>query len=377
MSAIGAALLTLASVGALAAGPSPIILPKPSIPLNFSHSSHAGKLGMKCLACHGGAMKSIDSADSLLPRMELCVTCHNVKAPNPEKAFPKASCETCHPGWHKGDEGKPLPVVLAVPRLRFTHRAHALLGIICSTCHEGVERQTAPSAAGWGEHMPTMAVCVTCHNGSDAPSACSTCHLAEDDGRLITRFPEGKLSPIGRFHDDDHRDPAWSLRHGPPARDSGYCASCHTESSCLECHAGATSPREIHPGNFIVLHARDALVNTADCMGCHEGGVGCQKCHEATGMNQAAAEGKTGTPKASRQIHPRGWADLVPGPNHHAMTARTAMATCVSCHTEDECIRCHSDQTLRVNPHGSGFKGGILQSRNNASCKKCHPGGIP
>ena len=94
-------------------------------------------------------------------------------------------------------------------------------------------------------------------------------------------------------------------------------------------------------------------------------------------MNEAAAEGKTGTPKAIRQIHPPGWADLVPGPNHHAMTARNAMATCVSCHTEDECIRCHADQTLRVSPHGSGFKGGILQSRNSTSCKKCHPGGIP
>ncbi|HVO32131.1 MAG TPA: hypothetical protein VMV18_15420, partial [bacterium] len=72
-----------------------------------------------------------------------------------------------------------------------------------------------------------------------------------------------------------------------------------------------------------------------------------------------------------------GWADLVPGPNHHGRVAETSMESCVSCHTEDECIRCHADQTLRINPHPPGFKGGTLQSRNDTSCKKCHPGGIP
>lgn len=362
--------MILAALMLIAATPSPVVFPKPTIPIAFSHQGHL-KLGMKCISCHQGVLKSIDAGDDLFPKMELCVKCHRLDAPDPEKAFPKSSCQTCHPGWTKSDhpnpDDKPPEVVLPVPRLRFTHRAHGLLGIVCADCHGDMTKATAPSAGGWGEHIPTMGVCLRCHDGSSAPSACTTCHLTEEDNRILTRYPEGRLFPTGKYRDDDHRDPAWNYRHGLAARDEGYCQSCHPTKDCLECHSGAEKPRDIHPGNYVALHARDAIVDGGQCTGCHEGGVDCQKCHETTGVTQAeSADGQ-----ATRRMHPDGWASLT-GENLHAEVARTSIASCASCHTEQECISCHSDRTLRINPHGPGFSGSLLRSRNDAVCKKCH-----
>lgn len=370
------AVLSLAAT-AIAATPSPIILPKPTIPLNFSHQKHL-KMGLKCLLCHAEAVKSVDSADSLLPKEAACSRegCHNIEAANatpPKKVYPKSTCDTCHVDFVRGQDPKPDPVILPPPRLRMTHRAHALLGIVCGDCHRDMDKQTGPSKNGWGERIPTMATCIDCHNGAAAPAACTTCHLAEDDGRIITEFAdtEGKLSPIGRYRDDDHRDPNWTFRHSFPARDQAYCYSCHGTSFCLDCHAGATKPQAIHPGNYVLLHSRDALTSSDNCLGCHEGGVGCQKCHETTGVSETAALAQGAL--TTRQIHPQGWASFDGGgENHHAQSARNSINTCVTCHSEQECIRCHSTRTLRVNPHPPGFSGKALQNRNDAACKKCH-----
>jgi hypothetical protein len=371
---LAASAALFAATRALGAAPSPVVMPKPVIPIEFSHGAHL-KLGMKCLSCHDATVKSIDAADDLLPKMKLCVTCHRLDAPDPAKAFPKSSCDTCHPGFTRDPEHpevKPAEVVLPAPRLRFTHRAHSLLGIVCGDCHGDMTKQTAPSRGGWGEHIPTMAKCLECHNGEAAPNACTTCHLAEDDGRLLTAYPEGRLQPTGRFRDDDHRDPAWNYRHGLAARDEEYCQSCHTPKDCLSCHDGADKPRDIHPGNYVALHARDAMVRSAECLGCHEGGVDCQKCHETTGVTQASTtDGKDPKPVTGR-IHPDGWADFGAGRNLHADIARTSIESCASCHTEEECITCHSDRTLRINPHPPGFKASLLQGRNDAVCLKCH-----
>lgn len=366
----GIAFLSLAG-RALAQTPSPVILPRPQIPLAFSHTKHL-KLGMKCLSCHGGATKSIDSADSLLPKEQICTTCHNIKAKNPAKVFPKATCDTCHPDFVQGQDREPAKVVLPPPRLRMTHRAHAILGIVCGDCHRNMEKQSGPSRNGWGERIPTMATCIDCHNGAAAPAACTTCHLAEDDGRLITRFgnDEPKLAPIGRYRDDDHRDPNWKFRHAFPARDQAYCYSCHATSDCLDCHAGAEKPSAIHPGNYVLLHSRDALTQSDQCVGCHEGGVGCQKCHETVGVSEASSVSQGAL--TTRRIHPEGWASFTLGENHHAQSARNSMNTCVTCHSEQECIRCHSTRTLRVNPHPPGFTGKNLKGRAGDMCEKCH-----
>lgn len=366
----------LLAPGVLAAPPSPVVIPPPRIPLAFSHPAHT-KLGVKCSACHPAALKSIDAGDNLLPKEAICVTCHRLDAPDPARAFPKSTCETCHPGFKGTREtrndpraAKPAPVTLPAPRLRMTHRSHTLLGIVCTDCHGNMERQTSPSRGGWSESIPSMGKCLECHNGNAAPSQCTTCHLTGDDGRIVKVWPEGNLAPSGRYRDDDHRDPAWNYRHAAAARDEAYCASCHAQNECLDCHAGVDKPQDIHPGNWILLHARDAMTRPADCFGCHEGGVGCQKCHETTGVTQSAAvEGGRAT---THKVHPRGWADFAVGPDHHANAAISSIDSCVSCHTEQECIRCHSSRTLRVNPHPPGFNGSFLRNRNDAVCRKCH-----
>lgn len=362
-------MIALLAAAILAAPPSPVVIPRPTIPLAFSHPQHM-KLGMKCTSCHADAQKSIDAADVLFPKEELCTKCHRLDAPDPAKAFPKSSCETCHPGFVKERDSEPAGVIVPPPRLRNTHRAHTKIGILCTDCHSGLDKLTKPSSGAWGSTIPTMGKCLECHNGNAAPGACTTCHLAEDDGRLVTSWPEGRLAPSGRYRDDDHRDPAWAYRHGMSARDEAYCASCHAAQDCLDCHAGAEKPRDIHPGNWILLHSQAALTRSAECLGCHEGGVGCQKCHETTGVTQAATR-EPGA-RVSRSVHPPGFGGFAVGENHHSAVARTSLDACASCHTEEECIRCHSTNTLGVNPHPKGFTGSVLEARNDKVCKKCH-----
>jgi hypothetical protein len=51
------------------------------------------------------------------------------------------------------------------------------------------------------------------------------------------------------------------------------------------------------------------------------------------------------------------------------------MGACVSCHQEQDCVRCHSagaPDSLRANPHPVGFRCGTLLRSNPRSCMKCH-----
>lgn len=339
---------------------SPIIMPRPEVPIDFSHQQHL-KLNIKCTACHRQALESRDTKDDLFPRAEVCHSgCHNIKAPNPAKAFPKASCDVCHPGFRKED-GKPAPVVPKAANLNFPHRTHTVIGILCTDCHKGLEKATRPTF----DHIPNMERCLTCHNGNDAPSQCKTCHLQKGNAQLQTRFSSGTLAPTGRFRQDDHRDPAFLFRHRVGAlNEEGYCAQCHTQTECLECHAGETKPT-FHANNYALLHSQDAYTDTGQCMSCHVASRDCETCHEQTNLTIESRVGGAG------KVHPPGWADFF-GSNSHGPMARRAAASCQSCHPEQDCIECHSARTLRINPHPPGFNPERFSIRTEAACRKCH-----
>jgi hypothetical protein len=62
----------------------------------------------------------------------------------------------------------------------------------------------------------------------------------------------------------------------------------------------------------------------------------------------------------------------------HGQAARTGMESCVSCHRQNDCVRCHSASGgWGVNPHRSGFAASRLAERNSASCRMCHLGRLP
>jgi hypothetical protein len=62
----------------------------------------------------------------------------------------------------------------------------------------------------------------------------------------------------------------------------------------------------------------------------------------------------------------------------HGQAARQSLETCVGCHTERDCLTCHSAQGgRRFNPHGPGFDGARLKRKNPEMCTACHGVSIP
>src|SRR5438309_10023683 len=49
----------------------------PKQPINFSHKLHAGRLGIDCLYCHYGAIKS---PIANIPGVSVCMGCHKIVA---------------------------------------------------------------------------------------------------------------------------------------------------------------------------------------------------------------------------------------------------------------------------------------------------------
>ena len=63
---------------------------------------------------------------------------------------------------------------------------------------------------------------------------------------------------------------------------------------------------------------------------------------------------------------------------NHGVAARQNIESCVSCHSERDCLVCHSAQGgRRFNPHGPGFDPERLRRRNPQMCAACHGRNIP
>ena len=82
--------------------------------------------------------------------------------------------------------------------------------------------------------------------------------------------------------------------------------------------------------------------------------------------------------RRDRNFHPAGWATMGIGPNLHAGEARRNIASCASCHREEDCLTCHSAQpgSLRASPHPAGWRGSArckaLDRGNRRMCLRCH-----
>jgi len=162
----------------------------------------------------------------------------------------------------------------------------------------------------------------------------------------------------------DYLKAVWSLgREGPVSTGQLDCRSCHTENSCVECHDGPGSPG-FHPLNFLASHSTEAFGRVSDCTSCHNSEAFCRECHLNLGME--------------------GRGDLV-APFHdsqtlwilsHPQAARQDLESCVTCHRQSDCLRCHSATSgLRINPHGPDFNPSGMADRNQGACILCHGSG--
>jgi hypothetical protein len=350
---------------------SPVVYPEQRLPLSFSHANHL-KRGTPCAACHPDAATSRSAVDNLIPTELQCRACHPIDRAQPEKVVagaPPARCAACHPGY---TPDVPVQrVYIAPPPLKFSHAAHAKQ--TCASCHGDLTKVDLATRA----QLPTMSSCLSCHRDGAQERRCADCHLAKLGGLLETEYPQGRLMPRHTGLGDAH-GPGFGKDHAQEARQvDATCTACHDRSTCLACHQGVTKPEEFHPGNYILSHAIEARRGTPDCSACHRAQSFCVGCHEREGIGLRGNRGFFGGDPTTA-FHPTGWSSATGGPNRHAGEARRNIATCASCHREDDCLACHSAEVgaLRASPHPRGWRGSArcrsLDRGNRRMCLKCH-----
>lgn len=351
------------------------------------------------------------------PIPENCLDCHGIEAEH--LSAPDTACATCH-----------VPLVRAV-RLtaedvgEFPEPAsHDDPGFI--TEHGDQAREGVPGGQ-------IAASCATCH----ARDFCAECHVnapevpviqaLRRDPRSLARRPELREPP-------SHHDPDFIQKHGNQARRRPQsCTSCHTQESCLACHAptpgvarampaagpgrgrGAVierrrpashgadfsenhgpvassrpqncsacharaecyschqpnpgdASRGYHPAGFLSQHPSAAYSRQADCSNCHNTRQFCTTCHVNAGF-ALGGRLRLGYHDANR--------NFLLG---HGQAARQELESCVSCHTEQECMQCHAASAVggrNFNPHGPGFDPETLRRKNSQTCTACHGAAIP
>jgi hypothetical protein len=377
--------LALLPPGADDRAPSDVVFPQQHIPIRFNHAKHLTKdVGAGCKTCHGAAYKSTSVSDRLTPTGEQCDACHNTDHSDlshvKEGDEAMGKCSFCHLGY-KAESGSSVPAV-SIPRanLVFDHKAHTDRNIGCPQCHGSIDQIELATR----DQLPRMRGCFDCHQKADsasrgeAKSACDTCHPGGGaSGTAIqTMFASGTLLPPRWLHNAEHT-PDFIERHKTVAADdSQFCANCHKEDFCTDCHDGRVRPRNIHPNDYLNMHAIEARMETQKCRSCHEEQSFCVGCHMRVGVSESSPVNA----KDSARFHPpkNVWSDLPVTPSHHSFEAERNLNACVSCHTERDCVACHGGRGIGggFDPHTSGFAGGCATQfrRNPRPCYVCHEG---
>ncbi|MDH3457277.1 MAG: hypothetical protein OER90_10595 [Gemmatimonadota bacterium] len=278
---------------------------------------------------------------------------------------------------------------------QFDHPKHLAFISDCTTCHAGVR--------GSGSVFPEPSFCATCHNGSTQPRVswtppgpsganlrfshdghppldCAQCHGSS--GVIQRAVLENCLACHGvqGEHQDANVSPCNVCHVQPPAPAThGYewreqhaveaaaspetCGACHVRSDCLDCHkpSAASGSPGYHPAGFLQRHPSSAYNRETECADCHNVAQFCQSCHVQAGLAGGAG--------GAVNYHDGQPAFL----SGHAQMARQNLESCVSCHVERDCLRCHT----RINPHGSGFNAETMREKNAQMCAVCHGSSVP
>jgi hypothetical protein len=369
--------------------PSTIIFPEQSLPITFSHTKHLSRdPDLQCTECHDKAEGSRSAVDRLVPTEDACAMCHPIDRAQPDLVIPgkpPTACKACHPGWDPaGRPNQPVArVTIPTPNMKFSHAAHKSTD--CKTCHGDLAKEGVGLATR--DQLPRMRLCLGCHDDTRGASACTTCHLSDGAGRVRTTLPDGQLQPSGRLEGDAH-DPDFRMHHEQVARSSGdYCASCHAERFCTDCHQGVAKPMDFHGGDYVLIHAVEARRGVPDCSACHRVASFCVGCHERSGVGTRVDTVGNGTPglsdfkptDPSTRFHPANYAARGGrAAQSHVRDFQRNPQQCASCHREDFCITCHNREDnqpgFRVHPDSwrNSAQCESLIKRNGRMCLRCH-----
>ncbi|HEY1693480.1 MAG TPA: cytochrome c3 family protein [Polyangiaceae bacterium] len=367
-------------------GPSDVIFPVQHVTLRFNHAKHLSKdVGATCKTCHTKAFTSGSSQDVLIPKGTTCDACHSTDHGNTNAVKPgddaMGQCGFCHLGYKPTDGNAVAELSMPRANLVFDHRKHIDHNIGCPQCHGPVDQLELATR----DQLPRMRGCFSCHEMSDsasrgtAKSACDTCHLRGDSTgngptRIKSMFASGTLTPPRWLHNAEHT-PDFIDRHKTVAADdSQFCANCHTENFCTDCHDGRVRPRNIHPNDYLNMHPVEARMEPQKCQSCHQEQSFCLDCHMRVGVSESSPTNA----KDSGRFHPPKsiWSDPPMKPGSHGFEAERNLNACVSCHTERDCVACHGALGVGggFDPHKNGFMGNCASQmrRNPRPCLTCH-----
>ncbi len=271
-------------------------MPRPL--LHFNHELHTRR-GSDCKDCHDMSHVRLGSVLQL-PSEASCLSCH-------DGFQATARCGACHPAGSDGrllmraQDDRTLPALIprgasawgAAHDLNFVEDHAAISksnGKLCNSCHDDAfcidchDGPIRPMRIHAGDYLTIHAQdaraaisdCQSCHR---TQSFCQACHDRVGFGdRQDGEFGVGGAL---QFHPPDWAGPPGMPQgHAHAAqRNIGTCVSCHSEDSCLSCHAttGAARPGlDVSPhGPGFARSARcDALAghNRRMCLRCHAPG---------------------------------------------------------------------------------------------------------
>jgi hypothetical protein len=307
--------------------------------IKFSHTFHVKESGIECTVCHYNAPKSNLASDNLIGDHESCKSCHEEQL--------GGNCAFCHV-----DPDNIQPIKNKEREFKFSHSLHIDKTIDCAACHRNVDAVTYITSA----NMPDMKNCIDCHEKKNITTECNVCH---------TDF--SNLLPA------DHRNGDFKKDHKRQTRIGGLnaeCSTCHSESFCMNCHAGielqkfgsnrelSTDPmpriqlkdspaelkiQQVHELNYKFTHGIDAKSKRIDCYSCHEQSTFCAECHQTGGeINQMKI-------KPLNHSEP-GFKTFGRGSDGgtHAKLAHRDIDYCASCHdvegADPVCMMCHTEK---------------------------------
>lgn len=323
------------------------IRPEPAKP--FPHRKHVVQ-GIPCTRCHEGILSADDDLPLHLPGKERCWECH-------QEGARRALAE----GWDPGPLGTEARLADAKRHLRFQHRLHLpKVSGNCARCHQDVSRDNHTL-------LPRMATCLSCHAHAEAfPKAdCDDCH--------VDLVAEGLRPRSHLVHEEDY-----VRRHRVDAAENvALCETCHRQTDCAACHGAnvAILPQRmafsrptlsgLHRAGFRSRHGREAAADRGLCVTCHTESS-CAQCHAEEGL---AANGR-----ARFDPHPAGWVSASRGGNAHGAAARRDPIACASCHGgagEQRCVDCHRVGGIGGSIHPPGYASS-RNARTELPCRMCH-----
>ena len=376
----------------------------------------AGADPAACIACHRH-----QASEHLAPQAD-CTTCHKtlVQAANLSAAtiaaFPKPashsdpnwiathapkndaqlaqcaichareSCERCHVNADQ------VPAIAALGRdARVASLERGVQPVYFTPAsHKGSDWAYAHGA----DARATSQTCAVCHTRAN----CTTCHIGREGQDVISKLPEakpGRARGVNLVHESVapsvppnsagsmtagaglvilataqdtvravkvHVHPAGFATQHKDAAASGQlnCQGCHQPRDCTACHDGVSTRGNYHPLDFMSRHATSAYAQEQNCSSCHRVETFCRSCHLKSGI--ANTGGVRGMAHSGQPL----W--LL----QHGQAARQGLTSCTACHQQRDCLRCHSNLGLNINPHGPDFNAQAMGSRDMQMCLVCH-----